>query len=262
MISEKFLINAKVMHKRFKPKVNEFLYRVFYICFDISKVQNLKNPFFSINKFNIFSFFTKDHGYKNDQTLEKFIFDILGWEKIKCDGKIYLMTYPRVLGYVFNPVSFWFCLNKNDELVAVLAQVNNTFKEHHNYLIFEKDGSPLRSDKSYTALKEFHVSPFMKRRGKYKFRFNLTQEKVGAYINLVDDNDEMMLATYVKGKTEKFSQLNLIKKFILIPFMTFKVIILIHFQALKLVLKRIKYIRQPKKIEKLVTKTFDWIKCN
>lgn len=256
MIPAKAIIPAKVMHKRLLPQVNQFLYKVFYIFFDISKLNQLQNLFFSIDKFNLFSFYQKDHGYKSSsKDLDSFIRGILKKEKVKCDGKVYLMTYPRILGYVFNPVSFWYCTDQEDNLVAVLAQVNNTFKEHHNYLIYEKNNKPLDQEKFYEANKEFHVSPFMKVEGEYRFRFVFDGKKIAAHINLYDEKQRMMLATCVKGDISEFSIVNLIKSFIAIPLMTFKVIILIHYQALKLILKRIKYIRKPDKTKKLVTKT-------
>ncbi len=256
MIPQKAILMAQVMHKRLLPRVNQFLYKVFYVFFDISKLSQLQNLFFSIDKFNIFSFYQKDHGYKSaNKTLDSFIRDILKKEKVDCDGKIYLMTYPRILGYVFNPVSFWFCTDQEDRLIAVLAQVNNTFKEHHNYLIYEQNGQPLNQEKFYQANKEFHVSPFMEVAGEYRFRFIFSGKKVAAYINLHNDSQQMMLSTYVKGDIAEFSIFNLLKSFVAMPLMTLKVITLIHYQALKLILKRIKYIRKPEKTKKLVTKT-------
>ncbi len=246
------------MHKRLIPRINQFMYKVFYICFDITKINDLRNLFFAVDGFNIFSFYQKDHGLKKqDASIRKFIDDILKKERIKCDGKIFLMTHPRVLGYVFNPVSFWFCTNRNNELIAVLAQVSNTFKESHNYLIYEKNGDKIDQEKFYEANKEFHVSPFMKIEGIYRFRFIFESEKIAAYINFCNDDDQLMLATYVKGNLKKFSSVNLIKSFIAIPFVTLKVIILIHFQALKLVIKRIKYIKKPHKAKNGITKTYN-----
>lgn len=251
-IAEKFLARAKVLHKRLIPRVNQFCYDVFYIGFDITKINSLKSKIFSINKFNIFSFYSKDYGAKDGSDLEKWIREILATENLnQKTQRIFLLTHPRILGYAFNPVSFWFCLNADERLIAVLAQVNNTFGETHSYLIFNQDFSEISGNQWLTAKKEFHVSPFMEVKGKYQFRFIFSGEKIAAWIDYF--TEEKTLLTSLITKNETLSNLALIKAFAAIPFVTFKVIFLIHYQALKLLLKGNKYISKPQQLQKKIT---------
>ena len=150
----KSLFKASIYHKRFFPKSNEFRYSGFYIKFSIDRLNSLKSFLFSVNKFNLFSFYEKDHGYRDGSQLDAWVRDTLGEAGLNnFDGKIILQTFPRVLGYVFNPVSFWYCYS-NDKLTAVICEVNNTFGESHSYVIKNQNNN------NVTLPKEFHVSPF------------------------------------------------------------------------------------------------------
>lgn len=241
-----FICSAKVFHKRLQPNINQFCYNVFYLLIDIAEVANLKTRFLSLNKFNIFSFYNKDHAKPKGDNLEKWIKEILAQQnlnhKIK---KIFLLTHPRVVGYVFNPVSFWFCLDENQQLLAVLAEVNNTFGENHNYLIFNQDHTPINQDSWIEAQKEFHVSPFYKVSGSYKFRFIFKENQIAAYIDYFEKDSSKQLLTSVICKKENLNDKILIKYFLAIPLVTLKLIILIHYQALKLLIKGNKYITKP-----------------
>lgn len=245
----KAIIDAKVMHKRFLPRVNQFLYRVFYIYFDLDELSGLKSWIFGLNRFNLFSFYNKDHGFKNKTSPKEWIADIMRQEKIDCD-KFHLLTHPRVLGYVFNPVSFWFCY-KNGVLKAVLCEVNNTFDEKHNYLIVDEE---ISGEKFYHCVKNFHVSPFLKVEGEYKFRFKISAEKIAIWINFYNAKEKLQLTTSLIGEAKALNDTNLLKNFVKMPFLTLKVIILIHFQALKILAKKIKYIPKPKPPTKSITK--------
>ena len=243
------------MHKRLVPKVNQFVYEVFYICFDIAKINNLSKKIFSLNKFNLFSFYEKDYGPKDGSSIENWAWNILKNQQIdKNIQQIFLFTHPRVLGYVFNPASFLFCLDPQENLQAVIVQVNNTFKENHSYLIFNKDGSAIRNNQWFEADKEFHVSPFFERKGFYKFRFIFEQNKIAVWIDYFTDEKTLLTSVILKKQVD-FDDLNLILAFIKIPFMTLKVIILIHIQALKIVFKKIKYISKPEQKNSKITLT-------
>lgn len=250
-----FIVHSLVTHKRFLPRINQFIYKVYYILFDLAEMDSLKSWIFSLNRFNFFSFYNSDHGSKDGSSPEVWARSILNKENISIDGKILLHTHPRILGYCFNPVSFFYCLNKNGDLKAVIAQVNNTFGQHHNYLIFENNGANIDQNKFYEASKNFHVSPFMNIEGYYRFRFVIDKKKVAVWIDYYDNKDNLMLATSMIGNKIFYSKINIIKSFINIPFVTFKVIALIHIQALKLFLKKIKYIPLPKEPINKITKT-------
>ena len=243
------------MHKRLVPKVNQFIYEVFYICFDIAKINNLSKKFFSINKFNLFSFYEKDYGPKDGSSIENWAWNILKNQQIDNKiNKIFLFTHPRVLGYVFNPASFLFCLDSQEKLQAVIVQVNNTFNENHSYLIFNKDASVIANNQWFKADKEFHVSPFFERKGFYKFRFIFEQNKIAVWIDYFTDEKTLLTSVILKKQVD-FDDLNLILAFIKIPFMTLKVILLIHIQALKIVFKKIKYISKPEQKNSKITLT-------
>ena len=244
-INSQSIFFAKVFHKRLSPKINEFLYEVFYICFDISKISSLNCFFLSLNKFNIFSFYEKDHGHKDGSSIQEWAKNIftnsLATNKIK---KIFLFTHPRVLGYAFNPVSFWFGIGADEKIYAIIAQVNNTFGENHIYLIDNPNQEPITENQWFDAKKEFHVSPFYQTEGQYKFRFIFKQNKIAVWIDYFIDN-KTLLTNVISTKQLNLNNINLFKTFLIMPLMTFKVIYLIHFQALKLFLKKIKYIPKP-----------------
>src|SRR5262245_56485980 len=118
-----YLLLADVMHKRLRPKENKFIYKVFYLCFPLRKTEELKNRFLSLDSFNLIGFYKKDHAKRDGSEIEPWIRDLLKSQNVnEADGDITLLTYPRVLGHVFNPVSFWFCQDKGGALRAVLAE--------------------------------------------------------------------------------------------------------------------------------------------
>jgi len=255
-ISSKFISYADIFHKRITPKENSFSYRVFYICFDIEKISELSNKIFSVNKFNLFSFYFKDHGKKDGSSLKNWADNLFNQQGIKNYNRIFLHTHPRILGYVFNPVSFWFALDKNDKIKAIIAQVNNTFGENHCYLIHNHNGEPIEQNQWFTADKEFHVSPFYERKGQYKFRFIFNEKNIAIWINY-HLNGETLLTNVTSKKRSKFNIFNLAMAFISIPFLTIKIILLIHWQAIKIFFKKIKYI--PKPIKKPISVTINKI---
>ena len=245
----KSLYKAKIFHKRFFPRVNKFAYSGFYMKFSLEKIKELDSLLFSVNKFNLFSFYEKDHGYKDGSSLEIWAKDILEKAGIKnFFGNFVLQTFPRIIGYVFNPVCFWYCYDE-DKLIAIICAVNNTFGESHNYVI------KLEEDKtSYTLPKEFHVSPFYDINGKYKFDFSKNNNvKIDYYFD-----KRLQLCTGINGIEIPWNDLNLLKIFIQHPLFTVFVIILIHYQALKLFFKKNKYFSKPIKLSKDVT--YDQIK--
>lgn len=240
----KKLFKAKIYHKRFIPRVNEFIYSGFYIKFNINELSLLDSKAFSINKFNLFSFYEKDHGFKNNTSLQLWVREIL--EKVGIptfEGTVLLHTVPRVLGYVFNPVSFFYCYKEN-KLQAIICEVNNTFGESHNYVLI-----PNNDQLTYHLAKEFHVSPFYDVKGEYLFDFSNNDIIIINYIL----NSELQLITSVAGEEVPWSDKNLLKLFFQYPFYTIFVVFLIHYQALKLFLKKIKFYKKPIKLEKELT---------
>lgn len=244
---------AKVFHARHFRKKNSFLYNVYYLLLDIDKLP-FKSRFLSFNRFNLFSFYSKDYCKISDnKNLRSWVENILASSNIEKPYKIKLLTHPRILGYAFNPVSFWFCLDEKDCLKAVIAEVNNTFGESHCYLIYNQNLSAITANQEHFAKKEFHVSPFFKREGNYRFKFDYNPQKIRVFIDYFIE-DKLALQTSLNASCRQLSEKELIKAFFIIPFLTFKVIFLIHYQALKIILKGIKYITKPTQFFHKITK--------
>lgn len=246
------LFHSKVMHKRLFPKVNSFTYNMYYLAFPLSKLDELEIP---KNKFSFLSFYEKDHGDKDGSSLKLWANNLLRESSIEHDGEIILVTIPRVIGYVFNPVSFYFCFDKPNNLKAVICEVNNTFGETHTYICAKDNGDNIDSNEWLESEKLFHVSPFLEREGKYKFRFDYNKDKLGIWIDFYDKNGEKKLITSMVGKFEELNKSNLRKAFWNYPLITFKTILLIHWQAIKLVFKKIKYVSKPQQLDKKTSTT-------
>lgn len=238
------LMVADVAHARQRPAKNAFHYHVYYLCFALSDWQLLSRvKLFALNRFNLFSLKTSDYGKLTDPQTR--IRDQLAAYGItKADGEVVLLTLPRVLGYAFNPVSFWFCLDKAGQLRAVLADVSNTFGEQHAYLLFHDDQRPIDRDDWFTSTKVFHVSPFIEVTGHYEFRFAYGEEKIGVWINH-HDAEGLLLTTSLVGKRKALTSRALLYCFFRYPLVTLKVIGLIHYQALRLFLKGVRYHIKP-----------------
>ena len=254
MINHPILIDGDIMHHRLFPKQNSFNYKSSYIAFPVSKSNELKKTVFSLNKFNLFSLYKSDYGDGNTEDLTRWLNTILQENNINNIDNIVLVTHPRLLGYAFNPVSFWLCFDKDDNLIAVLNEVKNTCGQKHHYLCFKDNLLPITSNDCLEAKKEFYVSPFMQIEGYYKFRFDIQANQLNFFINYFVD-DKLKLCTSLKCKTKKFSNVNLILSSFKNPFFTFKTTILIYYQAAKLYLKSIKYYPYPKKLKHNLTIT-------
>lgn len=239
------LFISKVAHARQRPKKNSFWYGVYYLSFPLDAMARLaESAVLSVNSGNLFSFYEKDHdtgGLPVEDWARKILAE---WSVAQADGRIVLVTLPRLFGYVFNPVSFFFCLDKAGALRAVISEVHNTFGDKHSYICFHDDQRPITQDDFMKADKALHVSPFIKVEGHYIFRFAYGEEKLGVWIDH-HDADGLLLTTSITGKRVPLTTGNLLKAFFRYPLVTFKVMTLIHYQALRLWMKGIKYIRRP-----------------
>jgi DUF1365 family protein len=246
------LINCEVMHQRLSPRKNAFKYDVYYLGIPLSQIEsNAIGESLNLNRFGLHSFYEKDHGYRDGTSLKAWLYDMFDAYKFEKPKEVFLISMPRILGYVFNPVSFWFCWNSKDELYAVVSEVNNTFGETHSYLTYLDDKD---TNGDYVAKKVFHVSPFLEREGYYDFQFSLSDDSIKIHINLFDSNKEKILLTSLSGKFDDLNSMSLKRAFFRVPFATMKSIFLIHFQAVKLLLKKIKFISKPKQLDDRFTK--------
>ncbi|MEY4730352.1 MAG: hypothetical protein RL020_1510 [Pseudomonadota bacterium] len=236
---------GNVMHSRMRPRAHRFHYGVFYLRLPLSQYKQTFCPFFSVDKWNLLSLYRGDHGAKDGSDLETWMRDLLERENIQhADGEIILQAFPRVLGYVFNPISFWFCHDKQGALRAVLCEVRNTFGEHHNYLVAHEDGRPIASDCTLQSRKVFHVSPFFDVAGDYRFGFSQQGETQKVRIDYYDAQG-LLLATNVSGRAEPLTSKRILFAFFRYPLMTFGVVARIHWQALKLWRKGAGYRSKP-----------------
>lgn len=241
------IFTAKVMHKRLFPKENSFTYGLYYL------VLPLPAP---IIPSKLVRFDAIDLGYRDGSDPSNFAKDILaeyGLEQKIND--IILVTMPCVLGYIFNPVSFYLCFDQEKQLRAVIAEVHNTFGEQHTYLCAHLDHTAIANDDWLEAEKLFHVSPFLERNGIYRFRFSLQKKKLGIWIDYWDQENNKQLITSLIGNLQPLNKSSINKAFWSYPLITLKTITLIHWQALKLMLKNIRYIAKPKQYKKKVSAT-------
>lgn len=238
------LLLSQVAHARLFPKRHAFRYNVYYLTFRLSEMKKLKTKLLSLARFNLFSFYERDYGigeFCGESWARKTLAD---WNITKADGEIVLMTMPRIFGYGFNPVSFWFCLDLGGALRAVISEVRNTFGERHAYLSYHDDQHIITSDDTLTAKKVFHVSPYFLIEGYYTFRFHYSEEKIAVWIDFYKEQTKM-LTTSVIGTRSMLTDKTLLSAFLHCPLLTFKVITLIHYHALRLTIKGIRYHVKP-----------------
>jgi len=246
------IYNGTVIHKRFKPKKHFFKYSVFSLFIDLSELNQLDNSikFFSFNKFNLISFFEKDHGDRDGSSLIKWVKKNLNENNISSENiKIKLLCYPRILGYVFNPLSVFFIYNSKNKLISILYEVKNTFGEQHTYIFKVEDDLNLFQ---HNCSKKFHVSPFIEMNCNYFFRILKPGEKISVIIDQYHSNEKILYASQ-DGKRADFNSKELLKSYLKHPLMTFKIISAIHYEAFKLWTKGIKFISKKFKLKNNIT---------
>ena len=252
MIKDSFIYNGQVIHKRFKPKKHFFKYKVFSLFIDLSEIEKIekKIPFFSYNKINLISFFDKDHGGRDGSSLKNWVDKNLNLFGIDTSEiKIKLLCYPRILGYVFNPLSIFFVYSKNSSLIAILYEVKNTFGEQHTYVFKVDTNEKLIKN---NCEKKFYVSPFMDLSSKYYFKILNPGNKLSIIIDQRDQEGKLLYASQ-DGIRSELSSKNLIFSYFKHPLMTFKIIAAIHFEALKLWFKGISLVKKKSNIRNNIT---------
>lgn len=239
------ILSTKVMHKRLRPRVNQFTYDVYYVAIPERSFATLDNGVMRRNRFGVMSYYDRDHGLRNNEAASEWARSLL--RQCKLDEAIetlILITMPRTMGFVFNPVSFWVGMAAEGTIRAVIAEVNNTFGETHSYVLAHSSGDAITADDWLVADKHFHVSPFLKVEGQYRFRFAL-RESLGIWIDYMGPDNEATLLTSMICKPQPFTRKNIVKYALALPMVSLKALILIHWQAMKLMAKKIKYLRKP-----------------
>ncbi|MBS1207892.1 MAG: hypothetical protein H6R19_290 [Proteobacteria bacterium] len=240
------LLYGSVVHARHAIASNAFSYAMFTLWLPLSKLAGAGSAVLGIEKLRLFSFFNRDHGARDGSPLLPWIHDILQRHGLSaiCNGEIVLQTMPRLFGFVFNPVSFWYCHDQAGGLRAVLAEVNNTFGEHHNYLVAHADQHVIGAEDVLVAQKVFHVSPFFPVRGEYRFSFARRDERLTVGIDLFDDGHKQ-LTTRLTGEEQPLTAANLLCTWLRCPLLTLGVVYRINWQALRLVAKRVQFYSKP-----------------
>ena len=240
------IYNGTVTHTRFKPIRHNLRYKTFSLLLDLDEVEKLdkKLSIFSHNKFNLFSFYDKDHGDRDGSSLKTWVLSNLKKFNIYQNiNTIKLLCYPRIFGYVFNPLSIFYCYD-NTNLKAIFYEVKNTFNEQHTY-IFKVNNNEKIDQK---CKKKFYVSPFMDMETYYNFKLLEPNEKLSVYIKQTDNEGTVLTATQTGDKKE-LSLKQLILNFIKYPLMTIKIISSIHYEALLLWKKGAIYRKRHKKLK-------------
>ncbi len=248
------LLIAEVSHRRAQPKVHAFRYHVYYLSVALSALKQLGCGILSFERFNLMSYREADHGNPKIAN-ETWIRQVLKeWSLSEVTtGEIMLVTMPRILGYAFNPVSFWFCLDGEGGIRAVLSEVNNTFGEKHCYLSYHDDRHPIGPDDWMVSEKVFHVSPYLTVEGTYRYRFIFSEKRVAVWINH-DTSAGEMIATSLIARRIPLNSRNLLRCFFRYPLVTFKVIALIYWHAIRLLAKGLRYHRKPRLGAKEITR--------
>ncbi|MBO43028.1 MAG: DUF1365 domain-containing protein [Rhodospirillaceae bacterium] len=245
---------GKIMHQRMRPTHHRFKYRVFWGLFDLDELADLDREVkgFAYNRWGLFSFQDRDHGPRDGSKLRPWIDQQLLAANIDCSGgAVRLLCFPRLFGFVFNPLSVWFCYGSDEVLRAVLYEVRNTFGESHSYLI-KVSPNDTTAISSHSIKKCFHVSPFLDMACTYTFRLSSPGKSAGLHICQSDGDGKILLAT-MAGAYRPFNAKTLLLSLSTYPFMTFKVIAAIHWEALRLWLKRVPYFPKPLPPKQAVT---------
>ena len=243
------IILSSIVHKRYDKIQHFFKYKVpsLFIDLDELEVISSKSKIFSVNSFNIFSFYEKDHGYRDGRSISEFIQEKLKSYDVNYNKlKIKIICFPRIFGYVFNPLSIIYCYDEN-ELISIFYEVKNTSNEQHTYIFSKGQNNNLITLK-HECEKNFYVSPFINMKAKYKFMNKIPDKNMSISIDLYDESNKRILLASQYGKRFKLDSYNLLKNLLLNPFLIFKVIFAILFEAMRIMSKGGKYYPREKKI--------------
>lgn len=253
---------TRVMHRRLFPVQYRFEYQVFSLLLDLDRLDagprrlavgpRRRSPA-GLLRPALFRFDPADHGPRDGSPLRPWAEAVLAAQGIHlAGGRIRLLCFPRLLGYGFNPLSLWYCEHADGRLRAVIAEVNNTFGQHHSYLLHDQGRPipwPLRAEK----LKCFYVSPLMEMDGGYRFRLSAPGDRLGVLIRQFDTHGRLKLVASQTGVGEPLTDAALWRAFRRMPMMTYKIMFAIHWQALKIWLRGARFFPKPELPKQEVT---------
>lgn len=246
------IIIGSVAHERFRPTSHRFTYPLFCLRIPLNELAKMGEQM-AVNRRGLISFSERDHGARDGSSLLAWITQLLHDEGVIAKGDqpdVSLHTFPRMFGYVFNPVSFWVCSKTSGDVFAVLVEVNNTFGQSHRYLLINQNGAAIESGQWLTATKQLHVSPFNEVKGGYRFRFHFSEDRWLARIDYAedgyadvnaDDNTRTLLHTHISGTAQPLTRAALRQAALRFPLQSLAVVVRIHWHALRLLVKRVPF---------------------
>jgi hypothetical protein len=242
---------GRVAHRRMRPVAHRLSYRVFSALLDLDRLDELDRSLkiFSRNRFNLFSFYDRDHGHGRPADLAAHIRKLLARAQFPEAAQILLLCYPRILGYAFNPLAIYYCRDAAGRLRTIIYEVRNTFGGRHSYVIPVTDEAEIVQ----SAKKQLHVSPFMAMETRYDFRLSQPDGDDLSVAILQSDGEGPLLSASFHGTRGPLDDRTLRRAFFAYPLMTVKVIAGIHFEALKLMLKGMKLLEAPSNPAESVT---------
>jgi DUF1365 family protein len=247
---------GRIGHFRNGTTRHGFTYRVFFLGLDIDTLDRACLPLrknrpvwpwlFSVNGLNLLSISHKSHGPRNGSALGPWIRGLLSEAGLPdaCSQTVTLYTFPRVMGLGFSPASFWLCRDQEGNLRAMLAEVNNTFGEHHSYLVSHPDARMIEHSDQLCAKKSVHVSPCFPVSGQSAFQVQDSGQELQIRIKYQDDKGNHLLA-YLHGRSQAMTSKGLMMAFIQYPFQTLTVLSRIHWHALLLWRKGVQFYLKP-----------------
>jgi uncharacterized protein len=236
------LLRGETYHGRKGPVANSFRYRVDYVLIDADR--SVGPSFFSRNRRNLIAVHDRDHGgAPGTGRGAAWVREVLAADGAAAGDRLLLLAQPRVLGHVFNPVSFWLCEDSEGRLRSVIAEVTNTYGDRHSYLCRHEDGGPINSTDTLQARKLLHVSPFQPVEGGYRFRFDIRSDRIGIWIDYSSGSGG--LYTNLTGARVPMTNAALLAAALRRPLGSRRVLALIHWQALKLWWKGVTFRSRP-----------------
>jgi DUF1365 family protein len=246
------LLEARITHARFAPKPYVLAHRLTYLHVPLTALPRLKRRFLNRNGWGLFALNDRDYG-KAGTDLGAWVASAFAEVGATVpDGEVTLVTLPRVLGFGFNPVSFWLCHDREGALRAVLAEVNNTFGERHCYLCRKPDGAVIGPTDEVASEKVFHVSPFMPVDGEYRFRFVEKPDRISIRIDLHREGRRVLTAT-IAGPLTTLTSAAMLRSFLRHPFPTLQVVLMIHYHAARLYMRGLRIFSKPEAPDHMVT---------
>lgn len=237
------LYTGTVHHDRKVPRRNAFHYGIYFLLADLDELEALdaRHRLFGHNRGWFVSLHDADHGPHDGSPLKPWITELCALAGVDLTGgSVQLLTFPRVLGFKFYPVSFWYCFSADSELRAILAEVQNTFGDRHNYLLHNR-GDVLDWSKRSSAIKVFHVSPFIEMDARYEFHFTRPGDTLS--VSIYDYvKSELLLVAGVALRRREIDDGTLLRTVLRYGPMSLRAWLLIHLQAIRIFSKRIRYV--------------------